>query len=123
MTIEQSNYVSTPDTGLLTQINTSYELDMIAEKLSFCCLERNADVCLSQAHSKSRMLDVMNVMCLLFRLLKEPITKPIFIVRVECYGDDDERECFLFSGTLPEVKDKLTKLTSCNDNLKYPRCD
>ena len=118
MTIEQTNYVSYLESGLLTQINTSYELDSLAEKLNLFCLENNAEIYLAQAHSKSRMLDVVNVMCLLFRLLKEPIEKPIFLVR-----DNDDRECFFFRGTLAEVKDKLTKLVSNNDNLKYPKCD
>ena len=120
--IENTNYLSKEDivkglVGSLIHINRSTELDELASKLTDEALAKASTTYLPHAGKhKARMSDLVNLVGLLFTLIKVDDDKPVFLVMRE--WDWRNVSAFYFmAGIHNEIKQKLTELCEDSQNL------
>ena len=117
MYIEYINDVNEQNNEKLDCINTSDELNEIANKLLLSLVQSVADYCIGKDSGRKKPLydEFLNGLMILFSLLKQ--NKPVYLINnnydlVECSSF-----CF-FIGTHDEIKNKLEKLYEDRYNRK-----
>jgi len=101
--------------GDINQINQSAELNDLAAKLTENCLGDNAISCYRQDNSKARVFDLLNIMGLLFNLLKTA-TEPVFLI-TRHYDCEKNEAFYFFIGPKTKIKESLLKLSEDRNNL------
>ena len=120
--IENTNYISKEDVvkgivGSLTQINRSTELDEIAGKLNDAAMSKASLTTLpNEGKHKARMSDLINVVGLLFTLIRNDGGKPVFLV-MKKWNWRNVSAFYFIAGTHDEIKQKLTELCEDSQNL------
>lgn len=102
----------------LIEINKSYELNEIAERLVPSCLESVCDVFVpKESKTKARVVDLLSGMAGVFKIIKIANDRPVFLIQNH-FDWEVATGFFFFIGTHEEVRQKLLKLTEERYNLK-----